>query len=75
MAWLVNGLGATPLMELYLFNHQVAQELSKRGVTVARAFVGQSSSQKGTSLRMADSHMASTMYIMFCRVRLPETFA
>ncbi len=40
VAVLVNGFGATPLMELYLFNHQVAQELSKRGVTVARAFVG-----------------------------------
>lgn len=40
VAVLVNGFGATPLMELYLFNHQVSLELARRGVTIARAFVG-----------------------------------
>lgn len=40
VAVLVNGFGATPLMELYLFHHQASRELAKRGITVARAFVG-----------------------------------
>ena len=40
VAVLVNGFGATPLMELYLFNHEVAREMARRGVTVARSFVG-----------------------------------
>lgn len=40
VAVLVNGFGGTPLMELYLFNHAVAGELAKKGVTIARTFVG-----------------------------------
>lgn len=40
IAVLVNGFGATPLMELYLLNHAVGYELCKRGITVARTFVG-----------------------------------
>lgn len=40
VAVLVNGFGATPLMELYLFNNEVAREMARRGVTVARSFVG-----------------------------------
>lgn len=40
VAVLVNGFGATPLMELYLFHHRVSLELAKRGITIARAFVG-----------------------------------
>ncbi len=40
IAVLVNGFGATPLMELYLFNHAVTKELAKKGVTIARVFVG-----------------------------------
>lgn len=37
---LVNGLGATPLLELYGFNAEVQRVLSERGVTVARTLVG-----------------------------------
>ncbi len=40
VAVLVNGFGATPLMELYLFNHAVTKELAKKGVTIARVFAG-----------------------------------
>ena len=40
VALLVNGFGGTPLMELYLLNHQVTGELRKKGVTIARTFVG-----------------------------------
>ena len=40
IAVIVNGFGGTPLMELYLFYYNVAQELSAKGITVARVFVG-----------------------------------
>ncbi|MGE4276535.1 MAG: dihydroxyacetone kinase subunit DhaK [Lawsonibacter sp.] len=40
VAVLVNGFGATPLMELYLFNHEIAREMAQRGIAVARFFVG-----------------------------------
>ncbi len=36
----VNGMGATPLIELYLMYGEVAALLGKRGVTVARSLVG-----------------------------------
>ncbi|MCP3820652.1 dihydroxyacetone kinase subunit DhaK [Streptomyces sp. A3M-1-3] len=37
---LVNGMGATPLLELYGFNAEVQRVLTGRGVTVARTLVG-----------------------------------
>ncbi|MDJ0384821.1 dihydroxyacetone kinase subunit DhaK [Streptomyces sp. G-G2] len=37
---LVNGMGATPLLELYGFHAEVARILAERGVPVARALVG-----------------------------------
>ncbi|MDJ0460207.1 dihydroxyacetone kinase subunit DhaK [Streptomyces sp. H27-C3] len=37
---LVNGMGATPLLELYGFNAEVQRVLSERGVSVARTLVG-----------------------------------
>ena len=40
LAVLINGFGATPLMELYLMNASVARELAKIDVTIARTFVG-----------------------------------
>lgn len=40
VAVLVNGFGGTPLMELNLFNYNVAQELSRRGIVTVRGFVG-----------------------------------
>lgn len=36
----VNGLGATPLIELYLLYNEVVQLLAERGVTIARSLVG-----------------------------------
>jgi dihydroxyacetone kinase-like protein len=36
----VNGMGATPLIELYLMYHEVTQILDKAGVSVARSLVG-----------------------------------
>jgi phosphoenolpyruvate---glycerone phosphotransferase subunit DhaK len=36
----VNGMGATPLIELYLMYHEVAALLDKAGVPVARSLVG-----------------------------------
>ena len=40
VAVLINGFGSTPLQELYLLNHSVIRELSRRNVTIARTFVG-----------------------------------
>ncbi|GEK91901.1 dihydroxyacetone kinase subunit DhaK [Alkalibacterium kapii] len=37
---LINGFGATPLQELYLFNNEVARELSERNIKICRTFVG-----------------------------------
>jgi dihydroxyacetone kinase-like protein len=36
----VNGMGGTPLIELYLMYHEVSRLLGKAGVTVARSLVG-----------------------------------
>jgi dihydroxyacetone kinase-like protein len=36
----LNGLGGSPLIELYLMYNEVAQILSARGITVARSLVG-----------------------------------
>ncbi len=40
LALLVNGFGATPLQELYLFNNSVLKVLSERNLNVSRVFVG-----------------------------------
>ena len=37
---LINGFGATPLMELYLFYNTAEKLFSKHGITVARSLVG-----------------------------------
>jgi dihydroxyacetone kinase-like protein len=37
---LVNGMGATPLLELYGFHAEVNRVLTERGVPVARTLVG-----------------------------------
>lgn len=39
-AVLVSGLGATPLMEQFIFYSHVAEELSRRGIAVSKALVG-----------------------------------
>ena len=49
VAVLVNSLGATPLMELYIINRRVAQRLEQAGLTVHRTLVG----PLCTSLEMA----------------------
>ncbi len=40
VALLVNGLGATPLMELFLLNDAINDELSELGINVYKTFVG-----------------------------------
>lgn len=49
VAVLVNGLGATPLMELYIVNRKVAEILGAKGVKIAKTYVG----NYMTSLEMA----------------------
>lgn len=41
VALMINGAGATPLMELYIINNHVADVLERRGVRVYRTFVGE----------------------------------
>ncbi|MEW4220004.1 dihydroxyacetone kinase subunit DhaK [Rossellomorea marisflavi] len=40
LAVMVNGFGATPLQELYLFNNAVTRILSEKKISINRAFVG-----------------------------------
>ncbi len=54
---LVNGFGATPLMELYLMYHASAKQLAAHGVTIGRSMVG----SYVTSLDMAGCSLTVTM--------------
>jgi phosphoenolpyruvate---glycerone phosphotransferase subunit DhaK len=54
VAVLVNGLGATPLEELYLLFRKVSQLLDESGVTVARTYIG----EFATSLEMAGASVS-----------------
>ncbi len=49
VAVLVNGLGATPLEELYVIYRHLAKDLAAKGVTIHRKYVG----EYATSLEMA----------------------
>ncbi|MEM1485504.1 dihydroxyacetone kinase subunit DhaK [Oscillospiraceae bacterium PP1C4] len=40
VALMVNGLGATPLMELYILNNEVEKILSAKGIKIYKTFVG-----------------------------------
>lgn len=49
VAVLINGSGATPLMELYIINNHVADTLAQKNIKIYRTFVG----EYMTSLEMA----------------------
>ncbi|MCK4258467.1 MAG: dihydroxyacetone kinase subunit DhaK [Halanaerobiales bacterium] len=49
VAVMVNGLGATPMMELYILNKTVAELCEQKGIKIYRTFVG----EYMTSLEMA----------------------
>src|SRR6478735_8012786 len=51
VALMINGLGGTPISELYVAYGHAHEELEKRGITVARSYVG----EYCTSLDMAGS--------------------
>ncbi|MGP1396829.1 MAG: dihydroxyacetone kinase subunit DhaK [Inquilinaceae bacterium] len=53
VALLVNGLGATPLMELYLMHRRAARRLIDAGIAVHKSFVG----EYVTSLEMAGASL------------------
>ena len=40
VAVLVNGLGSTPLMELYILYNEVEKQLHEKGISIYRSFVG-----------------------------------
>lgn len=54
VAVLVNGLGATPLMELYIMNKRVAEVCAERGIRVHRTYV----KEAVTSLEMAGASLS-----------------
>jgi dihydroxyacetone kinase-like protein len=54
VAVLVNGMGATPLEELYLLYRRVHGLLAERGVTVAKNYIG----EYATSLEMAGASIS-----------------
>jgi dihydroxyacetone kinase/dihydroxyacetone kinase-like protein len=54
VAVLVNGMGATPLEELYVIYRQVHKLLSAKGVTVSKSYVG----EYATSLEMAGASLS-----------------
>lgn len=49
VAVMINGAGATPLMELYIINNRVADVLAQKGIKVVETFVG----EYMTSIEMA----------------------
>jgi len=50
---MVNGLGATPLEELYILYRRVHHELARHGIEVYRSYVG----EFATSLEMAGASL------------------
>jgi dihydroxyacetone kinase/dihydroxyacetone kinase-like protein len=54
VAVLVNGLGATPLEELYVMYRRVRQNLAERGILIAKSYVG----EFATSLEMAGASVS-----------------
>jgi dihydroxyacetone kinase-like protein len=54
VAVLVNGMGATPLEELYLLYRRVHQLLAEQGITIAKNYVG----EYATSLEMAGASIS-----------------
>ena len=57
VALLVNGLGATPLLEQYLVHHAVLRRLTENGISVYRSMVG----EFVTSLQMAGLSVTITV--------------
>ncbi|HQA77089.1 MAG TPA: dihydroxyacetone kinase subunit DhaK [Propionicimonas sp.] len=53
VALMINGLGGTPISELYLLFGIAAQKLADQGITVARSYVG----EYCTSLEMAGASL------------------
>lgn len=70
---LINGFGATPLMELYLFNNWVTNELEKAGIAIHKTLVG----SYMTSIDMAGASVtvmkldAELKYLIDCPVSTP----
>ena len=68
----VNGLGGTPLIELYLMYNEVNKILSKHGVSVARSLVGSyitSLEMAGSSVTLLKANVAFAMGVEVYRAR------
>lgn len=69
VAVLVNGLGGTPVQELYVLNHSVRQELYSRGVGVVLTLVG----NYMTSIDMAGASLSILKLDSECKELLLDT--
>ena len=67
VAVLVNGLGATPLEELYLLYRRTHQLLDERGISIAKKYIG----EYATSLEMAGASI-SLLELNDARLQLLE---
>lgn len=54
VAVLVNGLGATPLMELYIINKKISEVCAEKGINIYRTYVG----EYMTALEMAGASIS-----------------
>jgi phosphoenolpyruvate---glycerone phosphotransferase subunit DhaK len=65
VAVLVNGLGATPIMELYIINRRVKQRLDEKGIAIHRTWVGNyCSSLEMTGASISISHLDDELITM-----------
>ena len=62
VALMVNGLGSTPLMELYILNNEVEKLLTEKGIKVHKTFVG----NYMTALEMSGCSLTSSCSKLAC---------
>ena len=65
----VNGLGGTPLMELYLLHHPRAGACAPQGLSVGALAGGQLHDLAGNGRRLADRHRAGRRAQARCGTR------
>ena len=60
---MVNGLGATPLQELYLANLRVSEVLAEKNIKVAKTLVG----NYMTSIAVSYTHLPHYRTVRWCK--------
>ena len=60
---LVNGLGSTPLMELYIMYRKTYEILNKNQIEIHSSFVGEFSTQTETSLTLSAVRLSLSQHL------------